>query len=94
MHGGRAACILAPRMGLIFFNNQSGDEVIRAMQAARRRDAKVVLSHTLVREIRSVLALSSPQEDTVLLLRPEHKKSRSSERVWDRWMRALGAVVV
>lgn len=78
----------------IFFNNQSGDEVIRAMRAARVRDASVVLSHTLVREIRSVLALAEPGDATVLLLRPEHRKARPRERVWGRLMRALGAVVV
>ena len=81
-------------MDLIFFNNQSGEDVIRAMQSARRREAKVVLSHTLVREIRSVLAMAEPTDDTVLLLRAEHRRRpRPDESRWGRWLRALAIMI-
>ncbi len=88
----RVTCKPDLRMPLIFFNNQSGDDVVQAMRAARRREAKVVLSHTLVRELRAARAGAGPRDDTVVLLRPEHRKRPHASR-WTRWLRALGVLM-
>jgi hypothetical protein len=81
------------RMRPIFFNNQSSEEVLRAMQVAPRREPSVVLSRTLVSEIRSVLAIAGPHEDTVLLLRPEHVRKKAPPSFFDRCLRMLGSVL-
>ena len=78
----------------IFFNNQSPEEVLRAMQVAPRREPKVVLSRTLLGEIRTVLAVAGPHDDTVLLLRPEYVRRKAPPSFLRRCLRVLGSVLL
>ena len=94
VHAARDVHAIRARMRPIFFNNQSPEEVLRAMQVAPRREPKVVLSRTLVSEIRTVLAVAGPHEDTVLLLRPEHVRKKASPSFLRRCLRVLGSVLL
>jgi hypothetical protein len=62
----------------IFLHNQSDDATIEALRGAPRREPTVVLSHTLVREIRLVLGIAHPRDPTVLMLWPKYVKRRRS----------------
>ena len=73
----------------IFLSNHSGDDVLRAYRAAPRREPSIVLSRTLVREIRAVTGFADAHEPTVFLLRVEHRRKPSA---WRRVARALVAI--
>jgi len=81
------------RLPLVFLHNQSGEDVFRAMRAlraTRRCEESVVLSLTLVHEIRTVVGLAEPHDDTVVLLRPEHVKPPRVPSRWSRFARTFG----
>jgi hypothetical protein len=77
----------------IFFHNQSGEEVLRAMQAAAsRREPTVVLSRALLVEIRMALGIAEPSEPTLVLLRREHRRKPRAARRSSRIARVASIV--
>jgi hypothetical protein len=76
---------------VIFFHNQSDDATIDAMRGAPRYEPKVVLSHTLIREIRIVLGIAHPRDPTLLLLWPKYRKRSRSARLVTRALLATAS---
>lgn len=65
---------------MMFLNSETGEDVIQRILAVHRADPleAVLLSQSLEIDVRAALGLAEPDDDTVVLLRPQHVVRRTS----------------